>query len=140
MRSIKGGQLALATRFGDNVEATASVLYQDNDQGDLNYFHSLRGMTDPPVALGELQKTERVDMFLDDRFLLPSLTVTAQSRRRHPDLGHFMAAAEGAPAQRPQLFHPGPVRIAGQRTAGALRSHQALRCLHPGAAAAVEFR
>ncbi len=82
--NIKGGQLALTTRFGDNVEATASVLYQDNDQGDLNFFHSLRGMTDPPVALGELQKTERVNMFLDDRFLLPSLTVNGATSAPPP--------------------------------------------------------
>ena len=76
----------------------AAVLYQDNDQGDLNYFHSLRGMTDPPVELGELQKTERVNMFLSDRFVLPSLTVTADLGAATSDFGDIMAAAESRPA------------------------------------------
>jgi iron complex outermembrane recepter protein len=72
-----GGRLALRLRLGDAVDATLSVLYQDQDYDDLSFFHSLRGMSDPPIALGELQKTERVDMALEDRLVLPNLLVKA---------------------------------------------------------------
>jgi iron complex outermembrane recepter protein len=34
-------------------------------------------MSDPPIALGELQKTERVDVALEDRLVLPNLLVKA---------------------------------------------------------------
>jgi outer membrane receptor protein involved in Fe transport len=72
-----GGRLALRLRLGDAVDATLSVLYQDQDYDDLSFFHSLRGMSDPPIALGELQKTERVDVALEDRLVLPNLLVKA---------------------------------------------------------------
>ena len=70
-----GGQLAVGMRFGENVDVTASVLYQDTDQDDLDFYHNLLGMSDPPVALDDLQKTERVDVQLRDQFLLPSVVV-----------------------------------------------------------------
>ena len=109
---LKGGQLSLGARFGENVEAIASILYQDNDQGDLNFFHSLRGMGTPLIPLGELQKTERVDISLRDQFFLPSLTVTANlgfanltsatSLQRQKvdlvnDLSYFIQGLFGAP-------------------------------------------
>ena len=28
-------------RFGENVDVTASVLYQDTDQDDLDFYHNL---------------------------------------------------------------------------------------------------
>jgi iron complex outermembrane recepter protein len=72
-----GGRLALRLRLGDAVEGTLSVLYQDQNYDDLSFFHSLRGMGEPLVELGELQKTERVDIALEDRLLLPNLLVKA---------------------------------------------------------------
>jgi len=72
-----GGQFALGMRFGEHVEAVASVLYQNTDQDDLNYFHSLQGTGEPLIPLDELEKSERVDLQLEDRFILPSLVITA---------------------------------------------------------------
>lgn len=72
-----GGRLALRLRLGESAEATLSVLYQNQEYDDLSFFHSLRGMGEPLVALDELQKTERVDIALEDRLFLPNLLVKA---------------------------------------------------------------
>ncbi len=109
---LAGGQLAFGMRFGESVEAIASVLYQDNDANDLSFFHSLRGMGEPLIPLGELQKTERVDLGLRDRITLPSLLITANLgfadltsstslQRQHTDLvndlSYFIQGLFGLP-------------------------------------------
>lgn len=113
-----GGQLALGMRFGESVDVTASVLYQDTEQDDLNFYHSLLGMSDPPVPLDDLQKTERVDVQLRDTFLLPSLVVNADlgfgtltsatSAQQHDvdltnDLSYFIQGLFGIPGSELQV-------------------------------------
>jgi outer membrane receptor protein involved in Fe transport len=106
-----GGRAALGFRLGPSVTATASLLYQDQHESNLPIYFTGRGVT-VTVPLERFQKVQRTPVNLDDRFLLPNLTVTADlgavtltssssyvDRRvkSHVDYSYFVQAALGLP-------------------------------------------
>lgn len=106
-----GGRAALSFRLGSSVNATASVLYQDQHGNNLPIYFTGRGVT-VTVPLDEFQKVQRTPVSFDDKFLLPNLTVTAdlgavtltssssyidRTVKSHSDYSYFVQAALGLP-------------------------------------------
>jgi len=73
-----GGRLALGGRVSEKVEATASVLYQQEHIGDVGAYYTSRGATPATaVPLAPFQRVERLPLDSERKFFLPNLTVNA---------------------------------------------------------------
>ncbi|WP_129780933.1 TonB-dependent receptor [Peristeroidobacter soli] len=76
-RESFGGRLALATRFGEAVTGTLSVIYQDSQDDAQSFMGVFRTFADVNTPLARYQRTERADTGLHDRIVLPNFKLTA---------------------------------------------------------------
>lgn len=71
-----GGRAALTARLGEQVDATLSVIFQDEQDDGSNIFFSTRGTT-PSTPMPPRSRVQRQGSFRKDRVILPNLTVNA---------------------------------------------------------------
>ncbi|MBW8296049.1 TonB-dependent receptor [Sphingopyxis sp.] len=71
-----GGRVALRGKIGEVVEATASLLFQQQQRNNLPVYFTGRGVT-TTVPLDGFRRTQRSPVDSDDKFLMPNLTIKA---------------------------------------------------------------